>query len=93
VSWGEIDPDNLPSCVVCYLDSTVSLPLITAYSLTRKKPRKPKRLYDRRDAMFEAIRAQYLKVGQVEKVEHRTDLTKKKKPRNLAKRSSSVGQK
>jgi deoxyhypusine synthase len=91
VSWGKIDPDNLPSCVVCYLDSTISLPLITAYSLTRQKPRKPKRLYDRRDAQYEAIRAQYLKVGQVDKVEHRTDLTKKKKPRNLAKRSSSVG--
>ncbi len=93
VSWGKIDPDSLPSCVVCYLDSTISLPLITAYALTRTKPRKPKRLYDRRDEMHEAIRAQYLKVGQVEKVEHRTDLTKKKKPRNLAKRSSRVGQK
>jgi deoxyhypusine synthase len=93
VSWGKIDPDSLPSCVVCYLDSTISLPLITAYALTRTKPRKPKRLYDRRDEMHEAIRAQYLKVGQVDKVEHRTDLTKKKKPRNLAKRASSVGQK
>ena len=93
VSWGKIDPDSLPSCVVCYLDSTISLPLITAYALTRTKPRKPKRLYDRRDAMHEAIRAQYLKVGQVDKVEHRTDLTKKKKPRNLAKRASGIGTK
>ncbi|HVE17019.1 MAG TPA: deoxyhypusine synthase, partial [Chthoniobacterales bacterium] len=92
VSWGKIDPDSLPSCVVCYLDSTISLPLITAYALTRAKPRKPKRLYDRRDEMHEAIRAQYLKVGQVDKVAHRTDLKKKPK-RNLAKRSSSVGQK
>jgi deoxyhypusine synthase len=90
VSWGKIDPDSLPSCVVCYLDSTISLPLITAYALTRAKPRKPKRLYDRRDEMLEAIRAQYLKVGQVEKIAHRTDLKKKPK-RNLAKRSSSVG--
>jgi hypothetical protein len=40
--------------------------------------------------MHEAIRAQYLKVGQVEKVEHRTDV-KKKPRRNLAKRASSVG--
>ncbi len=93
VSWGKIDPDNLPDCVVCYLDSTISLPLITAYALTRTKPRKPKRLFERRDAQFEAIRAQYLKVGQVDKVEHRTDLTKKKPKRNLAKRSSSVGMK
>ncbi|HEY8899780.1 MAG TPA: deoxyhypusine synthase [Chthoniobacterales bacterium] len=94
VSWGKIDPDNLPDCVVCYLDSTISLPLITAYALSRTKPRKPKRLFERRDAQLEAIRAQYLKVGQVDKIEHRTDLTKKKKPkRNLAKRSSSVGMK
>jgi deoxyhypusine synthase len=91
VSWGKIDPDSLPACVVCYLDSTVSLPLITAYALTRTKPRPLKRLYDRRDAMLDKIREMYLKVGQVEKIEHRTDLTKKKPKRNLAKRSSSVG--
>lgn len=90
VSWGKIDPDSLPDCVVCYLDSTISLPLITAYALTRAKARKPKRLYERRDEMLEAIRAQYLKVGKIEKIEHRTDLKKKPK-RNLAKRASSVG--
>ncbi len=92
VSWGKIDPDSLPDCVVCYLDSTVALPLITSYALSRTKPRKPKKLYDRRDAMLEEVRKQYLKVGQVDKVAHRTDLNKKKKPaRNLAKRASSVG--
>ncbi len=92
VSWGKIDPDSLPDCVVCYLDTTVALPLITAYALSRTKPRRPKKLYDRRDEMLEKVRQQYLKVGQVDKVAHRTDVTKKKKPnRNLAKRSSSVG--
>jgi deoxyhypusine synthase len=90
VSWGKIDPDSLPDCVVCYLDSTISLPLITAYALTRAKARKPKRLYERRDEQLEAIREQYLKVGKIEKIEHRTDLKKKPK-RNLAKRASSVG--
>ncbi len=93
VSWGKIDPDRLPDCVVCYLDSTISLPLITAYALTRTKPRPPKRLHERRDAQFEAIRAQYLKVGQVDKVAHRTDVTKKKPGRNLAKRASGIGAK
>src|SRR6185436_8573612 len=44
VSWGKIDPDNLPDCVVCYADSTITLPLIAAYALTKVKPRKPKRL-------------------------------------------------
>src|SRR5215467_2432601 len=33
VSWGKVDPDRLPDAVVCYLDSTVALPLITAYAL------------------------------------------------------------
>ncbi len=94
VSWGKIDPESLPDAVVCYLDSTVALPLITAYALSRTKPRKPKKLYDRRDEMLEKVREQYLKVGQVEKVAHRTDVSKKKKPkRNLAKRATSVGRK
>ena len=80
VSWGKVDPDNLPDCVVCYADSTITLPIITAYALSNVKPRKPKRLYDRRDAMLEKIRAMYFKHGKVAKIEHRTDLDKKKKP-------------
>jgi deoxyhypusine synthase len=91
VSWGKVDPASLPSCVVCYVDSTISLPLITAYALTRAKPRKPKRLYDRRDAMLAALRDQYLKVGQVSKIARRTDLSKTKPRRNLAKRSTGAG--
>ena len=81
VSWGKIDPDNLPDCVVCYADSTITLPIITAYALTKVKPRKLKRLYDRRDAMLEKVREMYLKHGRVAKIEHRTDLDKKKKPK------------
>lgn len=89
VSWGKVDPDSLPDCVVCYADSTITLPLITAYALSRTPKRKPKRLYDRRDAMLEQIRAEYFKRGTVDKIEHRTDLKKPK--RKLAKRASSVG--
>src|SRR5258705_13480874 len=33
VSWGKVDPQKLPDAVVCYVDSTVALPLITAYTL------------------------------------------------------------
>ena len=51
VSWGKVDPDKLPDSVVCYTDSTIALPLLTAYVLSRVKPRKLKRLYDRRDAL------------------------------------------
>ena len=39
VSWGKIDPDQLPGTVVCYVDSTVALPLITAYAMTKREPR------------------------------------------------------
>jgi len=90
VSWGKVDPESLPDCVVCYADSTISLPLITAYALSRAPRRKPKRLYARRDGMLAKIREIYLQRGTVEKIAHRTDL-KKKPRRNLAKRASSVG--
>lgn len=79
VSWGKVDPETLPDCVVCYTDSTIALPLITAYALSKVAPRKPKRLYERRDEMLEVIRALYLKKGKVEKIQHRTDLDKKKR--------------
>jgi len=95
VSWGKIDPDSLPACVVCYVDSTVSLPLITAYALTKVKPRKPKRLHDSREAIYKKLCDQYFKHGTVEKIAHRTDLdgvpAKKSRPRNLAKRSTGAG--
>ena len=76
VSWGKVDPESLPDCVVCYLDSTISLPLITAYALSRAPRRKPKRLYDRRQEMLEMIRQEYLRRGTVEKIAHRTDVKK-----------------
>jgi deoxyhypusine synthase len=82
VSWGKIDPDNLPDCVVCYADSTITLPLITAYALSKAKPRKLKRLYARREALFTALREQYFKHGRVAKIEHRTDITKPKRGRS-----------
>jgi len=61
VSWGKVDPDRLPDAVVCYVDSTVALPLITAYALTRHDPRKPKRLYDRRAEFMESLSKEYAK--------------------------------
>ncbi len=61
VSWGKVDPDRLPDAVVCYLDSTVALPIIAAYALTRHKPRPPKRLYERRGEFMELLLAEYQK--------------------------------
>ena len=82
VSWGKVDPDTLPDCVVAYVDSTISLPLLTAYCLSRVKPRKLKRLYDRRDEILQKVKDQYLKTGTVAKVTT---------SRKMAKRASSVG--
>lgn len=61
VSWGKVDPDRLPDAVVCYLDCTVALPIITAYALARHKPRKPKRLYDQRGASMDLLLSEYKK--------------------------------
>ena len=61
VSWGKVDPDQLPGTVVCYLDNTVAFPLLTAYALARRKPRRLKRLYQRRAAMMQQLTEQYRK--------------------------------
>ncbi len=61
VSWGKIDPDQLPGTVVCYVDSTVALPLITAYAFAKREPRKLKRLYDRREEMMNLLKSEYAK--------------------------------
>jgi deoxyhypusine synthase len=62
VSWGKIDPDRLPDSVVCYVDSTVALPLITSYALARRKARKPRRLFEQREAMMAKLTGAYEKV-------------------------------
>src|SRR5262249_22740862 len=38
MTWGKVDPDTLPDTVTCYIDSTVALPLMTAFSLAKRKP-------------------------------------------------------
>jgi deoxyhypusine synthase len=68
VSWGKIDPEKLPDSVVCYLDSTVALPLITAYAIARARPRKLKRLYDLRESIHDNLREKYLAIGTVTKI-------------------------
>jgi deoxyhypusine synthase len=60
VSWGKIDPEELPNTIVCYTDSTIALPLLTAYVLQKCQPRPLKKLYDRRDEMLEKLRTDYL---------------------------------
>jgi deoxyhypusine synthase len=64
VSWGKIDPERLPDAVVVYCDSTIALPILTAYALANRAPRSPKRLYRRlnelADVLSEADRANRL---------------------------------
>jgi len=59
VSWGKVDPEALPDTVVCYLDSTVGLLVLTAYAIANHPPRRPKRLYDRRDDMLATLTERY----------------------------------
>lgn len=61
VSWGKIDPDQLPGTVVCYVDATVALPLITAYAMAKRAPRPLKRLYDQREELMNLLRSEYEK--------------------------------
>jgi deoxyhypusine synthase len=60
VTWGKVDPAQLPYTVTCYLDSTVGLPIITAYALAKHSPRRHQRLYDRREELLEKLKAEYL---------------------------------
>ncbi|MFN8628709.1 MAG: deoxyhypusine synthase [Candidatus Binatia bacterium] len=59
VSWGKVDPAALPDTVVCYLDGTVGLPILTAYALANRAARKPKRLYDQREEMMAGLVRRY----------------------------------
>jgi deoxyhypusine synthase len=46
MTWGKVDPAQLPDSVTCYVDSTVFLPLLTAYALASHPPRPLRRLMD-----------------------------------------------
>ena len=61
VSWGKVDPDKLPDTVVCYLDSTVGLPLLCAFAFDRVGKRTRRRLYDRRAEMLAILGTAYRK--------------------------------
>ncbi len=59
VTWGKVDPDQLPDSIVCYLDSTVALPILAAYALSKHAPRPRKRLYDRRETLLARLGEAY----------------------------------
>src|SRR5262249_44415251 len=59
MTWGKVDPNQLPDTVTCYVDSTVAVPLLTAYALARQKPRKPKRLMDQLAELTDSMEREY----------------------------------
>ncbi len=71
VSWGKIDPDQLPGTVICYADSTIGLPLLTAYALARHAPRPLKRLYDRRADVMARLKEAYFSRGRAAETQTR----------------------
>ena len=63
VSWGKIDPEKLVDTVVCYLDSTVAMPILTAYSLALHEPRPLKRLFDKREKFLARLQKDYFTIS------------------------------
>src|SRR5262249_2699151 len=59
MTWGKVDPSMLPDTVTCYLDSTVALPLLTAYALAKHPRRAPRRLMDRMEDLTTQIQKSY----------------------------------
>ncbi len=61
VSWGKIDPGQLPDTVVVYGDSTIALPILTSYLSANVPKRRLKRLYDKRAELVKKLRKEYFK--------------------------------
>ena len=59
MTWGKVDPSQLPDTVTCYADSTVVLPLLTAYALAMHAPRPLRRLMDRLDGLTTQLSTEY----------------------------------
>ncbi len=67
VSWGKVDPAHLPDAVTCYCDSTIALPVLTAYALSKNQSRKLKRLYHKRKQMLKKLTEEYLLLEKIHK--------------------------
>jgi deoxyhypusine synthase len=59
MTWGKVDPGQLPDTVTCYVDSTIAVPLLTAYALAARPPRKPRRLLDRLEELTKKLETAY----------------------------------
>ena len=63
-AWGKVDPEKLPDSVTCYGDSTLALPLLTAYALARHEPRPHKRLMDKYAELTGTLEQRYRETRQ-----------------------------
>jgi len=61
VSWGKVDPNRLPDAIVCYVDATIALPLLTYYALAKRKKRHFRNLYAKRDKLVKNLVDRYWK--------------------------------
>ena len=69
VSWGKVDPNKLPDAVACYTDTTIAMPILTQYALSKHKPRKLRRLYDKREEMMRALTKEYFAHNKVKMID------------------------
>lgn len=59
VSWGKIKPDQLRDTVVVYADTTLALPILAAYAISKAQPRPRRGLYARREELLRRMQAEY----------------------------------
>ncbi len=80
VSWGKVDPNKLPDTVVCYTDSTIAMPIMTAYAVEKVGKRPLKKLIHQIDGFVALLKA-----------EHEKALAKKSKVERKTTRRKSIG--
>ncbi|GCE03581.1 homospermidine biosynthesis protein [Dictyobacter aurantiacus] len=59
VSWGKIKPGQLNDAVVVYGDSTIALPLLTSYAVSKAQPRPRRELFARRQELLSELKEAY----------------------------------
>ncbi|HEX4206259.1 MAG TPA: deoxyhypusine synthase [Ktedonobacteraceae bacterium] len=59
VSWGKIKPNQLKDTTVVYGDSTIILPLLTSYAVSKATPRPRRELYARREQLLKDLKDAY----------------------------------
>ena len=59
MTWGKVDPEQLPDTVTCYVDSTIFLPLLTVYALASHAPRPHRRIMDRLPELMARLEKAY----------------------------------